>query len=368
MDRDAAAAGAGARELLAAGDTDEAAAVALLVLGLSLRTSDYTAAATEMRRAVGTAESLDLPLRAAQARTSLLVMLSHQGHTREALREADLAEAALREPDAQLDLARLRVNKGLVLQRLGRSAEALTCYAAAEPVLIRYRDVRWEVVMLSLRGTMLAYQGKHDAAATDLRRGIALAESAGLHTLLCRLHQNLGFALLRSGRIPDALREISRALQSGELIGAEIETVLADRADALLTAGLAVEALENAERAIAGQLKWGRAYDAAESRLMAARAALAANQVGRASGWRPRRARSSPSRAGTRGPPGRGRSNWPRASPRASPLPSFSVNCFAARPGSSGPAGCSRRRRHGCWRRAPPRRSAAGHRPRGSTA
>ena len=282
VDSDSAAAGAGARELLAASEADEAAVVAMRVLGLSLRFSDSRTATAEMRRAVGAAERLGLPLRAAQARTSLLVMLSHQGRTREALHEAVLAEAALQSPEAELDLARLRVNQGLVLQRLGRTAEALACYAAAEPVLSRHRDVRWEVLMLSLRGTMLAYQGKHDSAATDLRRGIELGESGDMSNLSHGLHLNYGFVLLQGGRIPEALQEITRALRIGEQNGNRLETAYADRADALLTAGLAVEALENAERAIVGQLERGRAYDAAESRLMAARAALAANQVRRA--------------------------------------------------------------------------------------
>jgi tetratricopeptide (TPR) repeat protein len=283
VDGDAGAAGAGARELLAADETDEAATIALRVHGLSLRFRDDTAAVAQTRRAVSAAEDLGLPLRAAQARTSLLVMLSHLGRTRDALREAALAEAALQALDAELDLARLRVNRGLVLQRLGRSAEALACYAAAEPVLVGNQDVRWEVLMLSLRGTMLAYQGKHEAAATDLRRGIALGESAGMTNMAFNLHLNYGFALVQAGRIPEALQEITRALRSGELSGNRLEGAYADRADALLTAGLAAEALENAERAIAGQLERGRAFDAAESRLLAARAALAANQVSPAS-------------------------------------------------------------------------------------
>ncbi|HTJ66920.1 MAG TPA: CHAT domain-containing protein [Actinospica sp.] len=283
VDGDAAAAGAGARELLADDEADEAAVVAMRVLGLSLRVGDNSAAAAEVRRAVSTAERLHLPLRAAQARTSLLVMLSHQGRTREALREAELAEAALRGPETELDLARLRVNQGLALQRLGRTPEALACYAAAEPVLIRHRDVRWEVLMLNMRGTTLAYQGRHEAAARDLRRGIALGEAAGMTEIGFSLHLNYGFSLLQASRIPEGLQEITRALRAGEQSGARLESAYADRAGALLTAGLAVEALENAERAIAGQLERGRAYDAAESRLVAARAALAANQVRRAS-------------------------------------------------------------------------------------
>ena len=272
-----------AAAVLGVDPADEGAAVALRVLGMSLRFSDAAQACAKLEESIEVSLRLGLPVRAAQARTSLTVLLSAAGRTRSALREAARAESELQDPRHGLDLARLRVNRALVLLRIGRVDEALDCFDAAEPVLIKHRDTRWETVLRSNRGILLAYRGKQDAAIADLRRGISIGEAAGLHTLLCSLHQNLGFALLRSGRIPDALREISLAERSAELIGMEIDSALADRADALLTAGLAAEAVENAERAIAGQLERGRAFDAAESRLLAARAALAANQVGRAS-------------------------------------------------------------------------------------
>ena len=271
-----------AETLLAQDAGDEAAVVALRVLGLSLRFSDTVQACVELRRSIELARSLGLPVRAAQARTSLLVLLSHQGRTEAALREATLAETALRDPAHELDLARLRVNHGLVLQRLGRTQEALASYGAAAPVLTRYLDVRWEVVLRNLRGTLLVYQGRNDEAVADLRRGIELAERAGLGELLIGLYQNLGFAFLQAGRIPEALGQISQALSLAESTGRRLNSALADRADALLAAGLPVEALENAQRAIAGQEALGRAFDAAEARLMAARAALAANEAGRA--------------------------------------------------------------------------------------
>lgn len=282
VDADGAAAGEGARALLDGEDGDEAAVVARRVLGLSLRFGDNAAAVAELRSAVRLALRLSLPVRAAQVRTSLLVLLSHQGRTQAALREAAAAEAELQAGRDELGLAHLRVNLGLVLQRLGRAGEALESYAAAEPVLLRHGDVRWEIIMRNLRGTLLAYQGRSAEAAADLSRAISLAERGGAHTVLTTLRQNLGFALLRSGRIPEALEQIAQALALAESMQRRLVSAYADRADALLAAGLAAEALENAERAIAGQLEIGRAYDAAESRLMAARAALAASEVDRA--------------------------------------------------------------------------------------
>jgi tetratricopeptide (TPR) repeat protein len=282
VDGDAQGAREGALRLLAESERDEAAAVALRVLGLSLRLSDTARTRLELRRSVRLSERLDLPVRAAQARTSLITELSHQGRVQAAFREAALAEAAFETHGSELDLARLRVNLGLVYQRLGRIAEALECYDAAAGVLRRHEDVRWEILLRNLRGTLLAYRGSHRASIADLRRGIELAESASYGSILAMLHQNLGFALLRSGRIPESLEQISIALRLAVASGHRPDSAYADRADALLAAGLADEALENAERAVAGQLESGRAFDAAESRLMAARAALAVGERPRA--------------------------------------------------------------------------------------
>ena len=166
-----------AQALLAEEAGDEAAAVALRVLGLSVRFSDTAQACALLRRSIGLARRLGLPVRAAQARTSLLVLLSQGGRTQAALREAALAEAALGHPDQERELAQLRVNHGLVLQRIGRTAEALDSFGKAAPVLRRHGDVRWEAVLRNLRGTLLVYQGRNEAGTADLRRGIELAEA-----------------------------------------------------------------------------------------------------------------------------------------------------------------------------------------------
>lgn len=271
-----------AEELIALDAGDEAAVVALRVQGLSLRFSDTARGIAALRTSITLARRLGLPVRAAQARTSLVVFLCNLGRTRAALREAALAGAELQEPAQELDLAHLRVNHGLLLQRIGHRAEALACYGAAEPVLDRHGDVRWQVLMRNLRGTLLVYQGENDAGIADLRRGIELARRRGMNAILCGLYQNLGFAFLQAGRIPEALEQIAKAHETAVSINRPLNEAFADRADALLAAGLAEEALENAERAISGLAEIGRAFDAAEARLMAARAALAANEAGRA--------------------------------------------------------------------------------------
>lgn len=280
VDSDSEAASAAALELLAAEGEDEAAVVLGRVVGLSLRRSDLAAAVRALRSAVRLAVRLGLPARAGQARTSLLVLLANSGQTGAALRQAEIAEAELAQTlESESDLARLQVNLGLVLQRIGRDSEALSCYERAEPVLVRSGDRRWLELMLNLRGTLRAFRGDYEAGILDLRTALTHAESSDRREILVVIRQNLSFALLRAGRVPEALHEASEALRLATEQGRRADSALADRADVLLAAGLANEALEDAERALALRLVAGRALDVAESRQSAATAALAAGRV-----------------------------------------------------------------------------------------
>lgn len=270
-----------AAALIEAHRSDEAACVALRALGLARKQlGEPTAARTALRAAVALGQRRGYVLRTAQARTSLLVILADTGRTQAALAEAALAESALAGlPNGSLDLARLRVNLGLVLQRTGRTAEALTCYSAAERTLRENGDARWEALMLNLRGTLLAYRGDLVATAQDLTRAATLARDNGYQGVHQTALHNLGFAALRAGDLPRALRVLDEARLLGEQLGKPTESVLADRADTLLAAGLADEARKSAEQAAEGHERSGFAFDAAEARLSAARAALSAGDA-----------------------------------------------------------------------------------------
>jgi len=267
-----------AASLIAARPTDEAACVALRALGLAHRQlGELTKARAALRRAVTLAENSDFPLRSAQARISLLVVLADAGRTQAALAEAAIAEATLAAlPGGELELARLRVNLGLVLQRTGRAAEALACYSAAEWTLREHDDSRWEALMHNLRGTLLVYQGHHEAALRDLTTAVELARNHGYEVVQFTSQQNLGFAAMRAGDLPRALHGLDLAQTLGTGLDMPIESVLTDRAEALLTAGLAEEAAKYARQALAGHERAGFAFDAAEARLTVARAALKA--------------------------------------------------------------------------------------------
>jgi tetratricopeptide (TPR) repeat protein len=270
-----------AADLLKADRKDEAACVALRALGLGRKQlGELSGAKAALRAAVKLGEQGDFPLRAAQARTSLVVILADAGNTQAALAEAALAEAELTNlPDGALDLARLRVNLGLVLQRTGRGAEALACYGAAERTLREHDDARWQVIMLTLRGTLLAYHGHDRAADADLVLAVELARENGYEVLHHGARHNLGFAALRAGDLPRALQMFDEARELAQRLGRPIHANLADRADVLRAAGLVEEARECAEQAASGHERSGFAFNAAEARLLAAEAALAAGDA-----------------------------------------------------------------------------------------
>ncbi len=270
-----------AAELLAVNRRDEAACAALRALGLARKQlGELPAARAALRAAVKLGDREGFPLRAAQARTSLLVILADSGNTQAALAEAALAEATLANvPGGAPELARLRVNLGLVLYRTGRREEALSCYRAAERPLREHGDARWQTVMFLLRGTLLAYEGDHRAADADLTIAVEMARDNGFHVLQQGARHNLGFAALRAGDLPKALQMLDEARELAAQLGLPINPNLADRADALLEAGLVEEARHCAEQAAEGHEQSGFAFSAAEARLTAAKAALAADDA-----------------------------------------------------------------------------------------
>lgn len=275
--RDAQATILAADALLAADQSDEAASVALRALGLARKQrGELPAARGALSRAARLGDRLKLPLRAAQARTSLLIILADMGRTDAAFAQAEMAETELVLLGAAgaLDLARLRVNLGILLQRTGRSSEALTHFAAAEPVLVQHRDTRWEILLRNIRGPLLAYRGDYPAGARDLTRARELAEEHGYWLLRQLVSHSLGFIAAEAGDVPLALRELDLAHRLADELGKPADAVLAARADALLAVGLAQEAREAAGRAAAGDSQSGFNYNAAEALLTEARAAL----------------------------------------------------------------------------------------------
>jgi len=205
---------------------------------------DLPAAERRARRAAQVARRAGLDIVEAEATFTLAHVLLERGRGGAALSALDAVQPRL----APHDVARLRVQRALVLQRgLGRPDEALLEYAAALPVLEDQDDRLWAARAHHNRAQLHAYAGDIDAAIEDENR--AYDAFAALGQALSATHARLDLAWLLgiAGRIPDSLRLFDEASQ--ELPGFDPISEL-DRADILLRAGLAHDAVEAARRAV----------------------------------------------------------------------------------------------------------------------
>ncbi|MBS2532959.1 CHAT domain-containing protein [Catenulispora sp. NF23] len=261
-----------AESVLAASNDDEAAAIALRAVGLSWKENgDLARAARSLRRAISVAEAAGAPYRAAEARMSLVVILADRGSTDAALAEAALAAAVLTGADS----ARLDVNLGLVLMRLGRATEALATFDRAQPVLRAAGDARWEALLLNTRAVLHIQVGNYREASANLLRGEKLTRREGYRLLNAMIHLNLGYLARLTGNLPEALDRLDSAAVLYAEHGKRGTNLFADRADMLLAAGLVTEARSTIVSSIAEQEGSGFRYNLAEAHLMHARTALA---------------------------------------------------------------------------------------------
>jgi tetratricopeptide (TPR) repeat protein len=265
-----------AESVLAASTDPAERSVAERGRGLAVKElGDVVAATRHLRHAVTLAERAGSRTRAGQARMSLAVLLSDRGQSARALIELDTAFTLV----SGADRARVLAQRGLVLDRLGRSTEALASYRRALPLLRRAGDTRFEAGALLNRGTYAAHRGDLRAAEADLRACARVARAADLHLMEAVAHANLGFVALRVGDIPRALAAADTA---ESVYGSEswrTPTVWSDRGQALLAARLADDARREFARAIVRLEEVGVAADAAETQLFLARAALEAGDT-----------------------------------------------------------------------------------------
>src|SRR5205814_8806315 len=109
--------------------------------GLALRSLERPRESVQaLQRAVGIARAAGAAVQAARAEVSLALSLGHLGRNREALRVLERAGDVLAGPE----LVRLRVQRAVVMMRLG---DAASVGATLPPVLAELRrpgDRRWE--------------------------------------------------------------------------------------------------------------------------------------------------------------------------------------------------------------------------------
>lgn len=236
---------------------------------------DLPEALTALRAAVRVGERGGLPEAAAEARMSLAFVLMDRGHVAAALKQADRAAGALRGVAG----ARVLAQRALIHQRCGRLEDALEDYRRALAVLQRAGDRAWEARLRNNRGLLHAYRGSLRAAETDLRRALSLFESLGLTLEAADATWNIGFLAARRGDVPGALERYDRTELIYARNGVPVPELLVDRAEVLLTAGLAEEASAAADAAVEQLTLLERDTDLAEAQLLRAQSALAAGHA-----------------------------------------------------------------------------------------
>jgi tetratricopeptide (TPR) repeat protein len=264
---------AGAQAVLAGRPSPADASIAHQVIGIVERDfGDAGAAVDHLRRAARLAGSSGSGDREGDVLATLGIALIHEGRTAAGL--STLATAVAK--TSGLTAARVRFRRGSALWVLGRHAEALDEVRRALPVLRRHGDTIWIARALTLRALIALTQGATDRADRDLDTAERLFSTTDQeHDAAVAVH-NRGIAALRAGDLPAALAFLDEAGRRYERLGTPSPELSLDRCAGLLAAGLAVDALAEADAAIRRlDALRGQATRRAELLVSAARAALA---------------------------------------------------------------------------------------------
>jgi CHAT domain-containing protein len=216
----------------------------------------------------------------------LLMSLAHyeaeQGRTEYGLRLLDHAEPFV----APADRGVLLSQRGLLLMRTWRSAEALRLLDEAVLLLQTYPDRAYLARTLLNRSFLHLNAADIRQARADLVWCERISEQHGLDLMAAKAVHNQGFCDLLAGDLPDALRLFSAAADRYRKTAPSALPVLAmDRARALLAAGLADDAARELDAAIISFRRQRLDQDHADAELARAQAALAAGELAAAQHW-----------------------------------------------------------------------------------
>jgi tetratricopeptide (TPR) repeat protein len=238
---------AAAREMLARHPPASQAAVAHQAAGVVLRHYGDIAEAIEelknARRLARTAGDLD---READILASLGVAQLLAGQTRRGLSALDAALGRSRGVPA----GRILIRRAYALWVLGRHAEALRDAQAAVGLLCGAGDLVWEARALHHRAAMRLAVGDIERADRDYARAEALYAEVGQHLEYAAVCQERGVAAHARGDIPTALAHLGHAQGLFDQIGTFDPELVVDKCTVLLAAGLARDALREADAAV----------------------------------------------------------------------------------------------------------------------
>ena len=266
--------------MLAAGPGLLDASVAHQVIGLVLREfGDIDAAIAELgiaRRLAIRAGSADREADAQGALGFALVLAGRTTAGRNALNRAvSQATGPLR--------GRALLRRGSCLRLLGDYRAALDDLNNAIPALRAADDQIWEARALDYRAFCWLATGSVRRAAADLRRASDLFAACGQELESADAIAHRGLVALRTGHLPDALACFDAASERYIALGVRDEDLSGYRCAALIAAGLAADAMREADAAISRLVRVrGQRTMRAELLLVAANCALAAGDPGTA--------------------------------------------------------------------------------------
>ncbi|WP_345964552.1 CHAT domain-containing tetratricopeptide repeat protein [Streptomyces sp. BRB040] len=265
-----------AEEVLGADPSPLHASVAHQVIGIWQRDfGDTRRALAHLRRARDLAARAESAEREADVLATLGVALVHAGRTRAGLEAFERGVAR----GSGHTRARVLYRRAYVWWVLGRHGEALEDVRRAIPVLRQVDDVIWTARALTLRATVHLAQGAVERADADFTAAETLWDTTGQEHDKADAVESRGLAAFRSGDVPAALRLLDEAAERYAKLGTPTFMLTIRRCEVLMAAGLATEALAEADAAVAAlDGIGGQSTRKAELLLVAARAARLAGE------------------------------------------------------------------------------------------
>ncbi|MBK3626580.1 CHAT domain-containing protein, partial [Streptomyces sp. MBT49] len=269
-----------AEGVLDADPTPLHASVAHQVIGIWQRDwGDMRLALDHLRRARDLAARAESAEREADVLGTLGVALVHAGRTRQGLAAFERGV----ERGTGHTRARVLYRRAYSLWVLGHHREALEDLRRTIPVLRQADDVIWTARALTLRATVHLALGAVDRAEADFTAAETLWDTTGQEHDKADAVESRGLAAFRSGDVPAALRLLDEAEERYAKLGTPTFMLDIRRCEVLMAAGLAPEALAEADAAIAVlDGIGGQSTRKAELLLAAARAARLAGDPGTA--------------------------------------------------------------------------------------
>jgi tetratricopeptide (TPR) repeat protein len=272
-----------ARAVLAGRPGPHEACLAHQAAGMVLRDfGDVEAGVREFRQALRQARRTGSAEREAEVLAGLGVALVYAGRTAAGLAAI---EAAVRRSDGVV-AARVRNRRAVVFWTLGRFPAALEDARHAVVVLRRAGDTLWTARALNNRAGIYLRLGSTSRADADYVSAIRLYSTTGQEYEALAPMLNRALVAFASGDLPAALARLDAATLSYQRLKIPAMPLRVDRCAVLLAAGLAGDALAEAEAALREiEEIHGRLTYKPELLLMAANCALAARQPRAALDW-----------------------------------------------------------------------------------